>query len=182
MRWTYALAMMVMMVMMLPLNSSANDGWINGAGKAMPETDAMKSSGGFAASLLVTSDADWQAKWETPPETTPGFTQADEVHPGGELFLLTFLSNPQLDENRVPKVHCDLRMLRPDGTTSIDERDVPCFTAALPGPPTLLYMTNLHLKFVAEASDPKGTWTAQVVVRDLLRNVSLPLQAHFDVR
>jgi hypothetical protein len=43
-------------------------------------------------------------------------------------------------------------------------------------------MTNLHLKFVAEASDPKGTWTAQVVVRDLLRNVSLPLQAHFDVR
>ena len=162
MRWTYALAMMAMM---LPLNSSANDGWINGAGKAMPETDAMKSSGGFAASLLVTSDADWQAKWETPPETTPGFTQADEVHPGGELFLLTFLSNPQLDENRVPKVHCDLRMLRPDGTTSIDERDVPCFTAALPGPPTLLYMTNLHLKFVAEASDPKGTWTAQVVVR-----------------
>jgi hypothetical protein len=109
MRWTYALAMMAMM---LPLNSSANDGWINGAGKAMPETDAMKSSGGFAASLLVTSDADWRAKWETPPETTPGFTQADEVHPGGELFLLTFLSNPQLDENRVPKVHCDLRMLR----------------------------------------------------------------------
>lgn len=61
-------------------------------------------------------------------------------------------------------------------------RDVPCFTAALPGPPTLLYMTSVQLKFVAEAGDPKGTWTAQVVVRDLLRNVSLPLQARFDVR
>jgi hypothetical protein len=53
---------------------------------------------------------------------------------------------------------------------------------ALPGPPTLLYMTSVQLKFVAEAGDPKGTWTAQVVVRDLLRNVSLPLQARFDVR
>ncbi|UXB35264.1 hypothetical protein [Stenotrophomonas maltophilia] len=179
MRWTCALAMMAMM---LPLNSSASDGWINGDGKALTETDAMKSSGGFAASLLVTSDADWRAKWATPPETTPGFNEANEVHLGGELFLLTFLSNPQLDENRVPKVHCDLRMLRPDGSTSIDERDVPCFTAALTGPPNLLYMTNLHLKFVAEAGDPKGTWTAQVVVRDLLRKVSLPLQARFDVR
>ncbi len=178
MRWTYALAMMAMM---LPLNSSANDGWINGAGKAMPETDAMNPAVacGIAAGHLRCRLA---GQVGTPPETTPGFTQADEVHPGGELFLLTFLSNPQLDENRVPKVHCDLRMLRPDGSTSIDERDVPCCTAALPGPPTLLYMTNLHLKFVAEASDPKGTWTAQVVVRDLLRNVSLPLQAHFDVR
>ncbi|CRR26016.1 hypothetical protein PAERUG_E15_London_28_01_14_08507 [Pseudomonas aeruginosa] len=179
MRWTCALAMMVMM---LPLDSSASDGWINGDGKALAETDAMKSSGGFAASLLVTSDADWRAKWATPQETTPRFNEADEVHPGGELFLLTFLSNPQLDENRVPKVHCDLRMLRPDGSTSIDERDVPCFTAALTGPPNLLYMTNLHLRFVAEAGDPKGTWTAQVVVRDLLRKVSLPLQARFDVR
>ncbi len=99
MRWTCALAMMAMM---LPLNSSASDGWINGDGKALTETDAMKSSGGFAASLLVTSDADWRAKWATPPETTPRFNEADEVHPGGELFLLTFLSNPQLDENRVP--------------------------------------------------------------------------------
>ena len=30
---------------------------------------------------------------------------------------------------------------------------VPPPSAALPGPPTLLYMTNLHLKFVAEALD-----------------------------
>lgn len=179
MRGTYALAMMALM---LPMTTFASDGWINGDGKAVPQTDAMKSSDGFAASLLVTSDADWRAKWETPPESTPSFTEASEVHLGGELFLLTFLSNPQLDENRVPKVHCDLRMLRPDGSTSVDERDVPCFTAALPGPPTLLYMTSVQLKFVAEASDPKGTWTAQVVVRDLLRNVSLPLQARFDVR
>ncbi|MGG6343999.1 hypothetical protein ACQ5SA_12210 [Stenotrophomonas indicatrix] len=179
MRWTNALAMMALM---LPLTALASDGWIDSNGKAVPQTDTMKSKDGFAASLLVTSDADWQAKWETPPETTPGFTEASEVQLGGELFLLIFLSNPQLDEYRVPKVHCDLRMLRPDGSTSVDERDVPCFTAALPGPPTLLYMTNLHLKFVAEAGDPKGTWTAQVVVRDLLRNVSLPLQARFDVR
>ncbi|MNB81809.1 hypothetical protein D3C75_286060 [compost metagenome] len=179
MRWTYALAMMALM---LPLTTFASDGWINGDGKAVPQTDAMKSRDGFAASLLVTSDADWRAKWETPADTTPDFTEASEVQLGGELFVLTFLSNPQLGEDGAAKVHCDVRMLRPDGSTSADERDVPCFTARLPGPPTLLYMTNVQLKFVAEPGDPKGTWTAQVVVKDLLRGVSLPLQARFDVR
>ncbi len=43
-------------------------------------------------------------------------------------------------------------------------------------------MTSVQLKFVAEPDDPKGTWTAQVVVKDLLRGVSLPLQARFEVR
>ncbi len=178
MRWTSALAMMALT---LPLPALADGGWIDHDGKAVPQTDAMKSRDGFAASLLLTSDADWQAKWETPADTTPSFTEASDVQLGGELFVLTFLSNPQLGEDGAAKVHCDVRMLRPDGSSSAEERDVPCFTARLPGPPTLLYMTNLHLKFVAEAGDPKGTWTAQVVVRDLLRNVSLPLQAHFHV-
>lgn len=129
MRWTYALAMMALM---LPLTTFASDGWIDGDGKAVPQTDAMKSRDGFAASLLVTSDADWRAKWETPADTTPNFTEASDVRLGGELFVLTFLSNPQLDEDGAAKVHCDVRMLRPDGSTSADERDVPCFTARLP--------------------------------------------------
>ena len=72
MRWTCALTMMAMM---LPLNSSASDGWINGDGKALTETDAMKSSGGFAASLLVTSDADWRAKWATRRRPLPASTR-----------------------------------------------------------------------------------------------------------
>lgn len=180
MRWTTpALAAMALM---LPLTALASDGWINKEGKAVPQTDAMKSEDGFAASLLITSDADWQTKWETPPDTTPSFTEASEVRLGGELFVLTFLSNPQIGGDDRPRVNCDVRMLRPDGSTSAEEQDVPCFTAPLPGPPTLLYMTNLHMKFVADADDPKGTWTAKIVVKDMLRGVSLPLQASFEVR
>ncbi len=111
MRWTSALAMMALM---LPLTTFASDGWIDGDGKAVPQTDAMKSSDGFAASLLVTSDADWQSKWESPADTTPRFTEASDVQLGGELFVLTFLSNPQLGEDGAAKVHCDVRMLRPE--------------------------------------------------------------------
>lgn len=179
MRWIPALALTALM---LPMTAVADGGWIDRDGNAVAQTDAMKSKDGFAASLLLTSDADWQAKWETPADTTPGFSEAHQVQLGEELFVLTFLSNPQLGKDGAAQVHCDVRMLRPDGSTSVDERDVPCFTARLPGPPTLLYMSTVQLKFVAEHGDPKGTWTAQVVVKDLLRDVSLPLQARFDVR
>lgn len=168
--------------MVLSLPAFAQAGWRTADGGDVPETSSTRSAGGFGATLLITPDKDWQQKWDTPPETSPSFSRADSVEQGGELYILTFLTNPGLDAEGMADVVCDIRMERPDGTASTDEHAIPCFQAKLETPPTRVYMTSVTLGFIAEPTDPLGTWTAYVTVKDRVRGVSLPLEATFEVR
>lgn len=151
-------------------------------GRLLPETEARRSRDGFAASLVITPDRDWQAKWDTPPETVPHFTEADEVAEGGELAILTFLSNPAIGPSGTTDVACDFVVTRPDGSTSLEELDMPCFNFELKTDPRNVYLTAASLKYVAEPSDQRGIWTVAVTVKDRVRGVGLPLCASFVVR
>jgi hypothetical protein len=66
-----------------PANSI--DVWRTPDGTAIPDTPARKAINGFGASLVITADADWQAKWETPSDVTPNFTEAKSVSTGGSF-------------------------------------------------------------------------------------------------
>ena len=44
--------------------------WRGEDGKPIAETKSMKSQSDFAGSMLLTTDEDWQEKWNTPPERT----------------------------------------------------------------------------------------------------------------
>jgi hypothetical protein len=175
-------SLLAMLAVLLPAAAMAQSGWRDADGKPMPQTEAARSEGGFAASLVITDDADWQKKWETPPEHTPSLRGADSVGPGGELYVLTLLSNPMLDAKGETNVVCDLDIQRPDGSHGAQHRQVPCFNTRLQGDPTLVYMTSVALKMVAEPDDPKGVWTVRVTVKDVNRGVALPLQSSFEVR
>ncbi|TAH45022.1 MAG: hypothetical protein E6R11_04230 [Rhodocyclaceae bacterium] len=126
-------------------------------GNPLPETEARLSRDGFSASLVVTSDRDWQAKWETSPETVPHFTEANEVSKGGELSILTFLANPLIGPSGMTDVACDFIVTRPDGSKSINELDMPCFNFELKTNPKNVYLTAASLKHIAEPSDLRGT-------------------------
>lgn len=170
------------LALLLPLAAQAQSGWRNDAGDMLPDTASSKARDGFAASMIITADADWQQKWETPPEVAPRFELADEVGQGGELYILAFLSNPQLDADSMADVSCDLRITRPDGSLSGDEHDLPCFKTRLTADPTHVYLSTVGVKFTAEATDPRGTWTVDIHVTDNHRKVTLPLQSSFTLR
>jgi len=157
-------------------------GWSTPSGEVLPDTPASKSRDGFSATLVVTPDKDWKEKWDTPPETTPHFSEAREVAEGGELYILTFVANPMLDEARRADVTCDFAVTRPDGSRSVDERELPCFVATVDGDPKNVYLTAASLKYVAEPSDLRGEWVVDVTLRDNLRGVELPLRTSFIVK
>ncbi len=168
--------------LLFPLSALAQMAPGNEPGAALPGASATKSSEGFSASLVITADPDWQRKWESPPEVTPRFDLATEVNEGGSLYILSFLSNPMLDAQGMAQVRCDLRISKPDGSLSGDELDLPCFVTPLETDPKLLFLSTVGVKFTAEAGDPKGTWIVAINVRDTLRNVTIPLQASFEMR
>ena len=160
----------------------AQEGWHDKDGNPIPDSPSSKSIDGFAAMLLVTPDKDWQAKWNTPPETMPHFSEASEVGAGGELYILTFLANPKLDDSGMANVTCDFIVTRPDGSRSVDEADMPCFVTKVATDPRSVYLSSASLMYVAEPTDPRGKWIVNATLRDHVRNVEIPLETSFTVK
>ena len=156
--------------------SAFAQGWHDRQGNPIAETSSTKSVEGFAGMLMVTPDADWQEKWDTPREVIPHFTEASEVRMGGKLQILIFFSNPLLDADRLADITCDLQVIRPDGSKGVNEQDIECYQGPISGEPASLYMARPSLQFVAEAGDLPGTWTMRVTLRDNHRGVGMVLE------
>ena len=153
--------------------------WRDEQGNFVPNTEARNAVAGFGGWLVVTSDSDWQAKWETSPNTVPRFTEAKTVARGKTIVILTFFANPKLTESGDADVTCDIDVVRPDGTSSVHQVDAVCFRGALRGPTTNVYLSAPILNFVGESNDPAGKWSVRVTLKDNIRHVSLPLKTSF---
>lgn len=156
-------------------------GWRDKDGKPTPDTESRKSSDGFAGWLLTTSDPDWEAKWNTPEHETPMFTGAETVRKGETIFTLIFIVNPKPDAKGDVNVSCDLKVTRPNGTTSIDEKNVDCLKGKLQGNPHNMRLAAPVLGFVGEPADPVGTWRVDVILRDVPRGVTMDLHTSFEL-
>jgi hypothetical protein len=155
------------------------DGWKDQQGRPVPNSDAQKAVDGFGGLLIVTSDADWEEKWNTQPDTVPHFNQAKTVGMGKKIFALTFFTNPQLDSSGDADITCDIDMTRPDGSSSFHQNDVVCFKGALKGKPYYLYLSAPVVEFIGEQGDPFGEWRVSITLKDNIRHVSLPLKTSF---
>ena len=156
-------------------------GWRDSDGKPVPDTEFRKTSKDFAGMVLTTSDPDWEAKWNTPEHETPSFTEATKVRVGETVFTLIFLVNPKVSANGEVDVRCDLKVTRPNGTLSIDEKEVECMKGPLPGNPFNMRLAAPVLGFVGEDTDPVGTWQVDVTLRDVPRGVTLSLHTTFEL-
>lgn len=159
-------------------NAFAQSGyWRDQSGKPVAESASMKSRDGFAGSILVTADADWKKKWETPASTTPSFTVADKITAGQSVTLLIFFSNPQPDGAGKVNVRCDLSLVDPAGKVTVLKQDTVCFDGAMPGVPHHLYLARPSVAMSFDPDDAPGAWHFDVALRDEVRKVSLPLRA-----
>ncbi len=168
----------------LPLASGAisrNPAPAAGA-KTLPGGVVDGSADGFVGMLMITPDADWEAKWKTPSANIPRFTTTQEVGRGGKVYILTFISNPKLDASGHANVLCDLDVIRPDGSFSQHEKDLPCYQGKYPAPSTSLALTALVVEFTGDPGDPAGKWNVKVRLRDTTRHVEVPLETWFELK
>lgn len=157
-------------------------GWVTRDGKPVPNSDAMKSLNGFGGWLVVTPDSDWEAKWNTPPETVPNFTEAKNVSYGEQLTILTFYINPKTNASGELDVLCDIKVSRPDGSSSANVKGVKCAAGKLQGSPRNVRLTSAVIKFIGEKDDPPGEWIVEVWLTDKIRGTTIPLKTHFNLR
>ena len=155
--------------------------WRDRSGNPIPDTPNQKSESGFAAWLIVTPDEDWRERWETPPETTPSYSEASTVRVGEKLFTLIFFANPKENDDGIAEVRCNIKVIRPDGSYSVNLNDFECFKGSLHGRPLNLRMSAATLGFTGEPADLRGVWVTEVTLIDSIRGVSLDLTTSFEL-
>jgi hypothetical protein len=156
--------------------------WKDEHGHAAPNTEFRQAKRGFGGWLIVTPDADWEKKWNTSPETVPHFNTADTVERGKNLTILIFVINPARDARNNVDVTCDMQSIRPDGSLSIDQKNVPCLKGELQGDPYNIRLAAPVIRYVGEEKDLAGKWIIRVTLKDNRRHVELPLQTSFTLK
>jgi hypothetical protein len=148
------------------------------------EPEALNSSdfgqvSGFAATALLTDDRDWREKWDTDPATSPHYHLVSDIDPGEVANLLVFFANPAVKDGKA-LIGCDLEVDRPHGMPTI-QPGIVCYDAPIFGPVGNYRMAGLRLEFRAEIPTDDGVWQAKIVVRDMIRDVSVPLRIRFRI-
>jgi len=146
-----------------------------------PQSESRKERDNFAGWLLVTSDTNWQEKWETPPDTVPRFNETSVVKIGEELVILIFFVNPKTDTENNANVICSLKVTRPDGSISVEQENIVCAKGKLQGPPHHIRLSPAIMNFVGEKTDPLGIWVVEVEINDAVRNIKLSLKTQFEL-
>ncbi len=159
--------------------ASDEGGWVDRSGNPVPNSDEMKSIGGFGGWLVVTPDPDWEKEWYTPSEHSPNFVTVDKVKVGEVLAILPLFVNPKPDAGGIVRIQCDIRIIRPNQTISLDEKNLDCFTYKLTRDPRSVWLSAIIPKYVGEAADPKGNWQVELILRDMVRKVEVPLKTSF---
>ena len=156
--------------------------WKDQQGNPAPNTESRSAVNGFGGWLLVTSDQDWRAKWDTPADTIPHFTEAKSVARGKKVFVLIFFANPQLSDAQSADVTCDIDVVRPDGSSSMHQKDLTCFRGKVKGSTQNLYLSEPVIGFIGEPRDPAGKWLVRVTLKDNVRHARLPLKTSFTLQ
>jgi hypothetical protein len=158
---------------------AADSGWRDREGSPLPDTDTKKSVRGFGGALIVTPDKDWEAKWNTHAETTPQFTTSERLRVGETLTILILFSNAKVSPQGGVQVLCDLQLVRPNKTISVDAKKVNCFTGPILGDPLNVRLANPRIAFKGESSDVLGQYTVHVTLYDNVASTAVPLKATF---
>ena len=177
MKYFLVLALAISVAIALPARCQV--GWKDDKGYRATDTDSRKSVNGFGGWVLVTSDANWRAKWETPSSSVPSFTEAKTVTKGQQVYVLAFFSNPLLDNSGDADVTCDLDITRPDGTSSLHQTDVSCFKGKIKESANHLFLSAPVIGFTGEAGDKAGKWVVRIALKDNVRGTVVPLSTYF---
>lgn len=129
-----------------------------------PPPTLQTRDGELSTVVLITSDADWLEKWNTPASNIPQFTTASQLKAGQTATLLIFFSGLVPAEGRL-KALCTIKIRKPNGVTDGLPESV-CYDQMSLGQRKNVLLADARVEFRAEAGDPEGLWLFRVILRD----------------
>ena len=159
--------------------NASYEGWRTKDGKIVPDSDNMKSTKGFGGWLIITSDTNWEEKWNTPSYVSPNFNEVSDVNYGQKITILTFFINPKLNDEGTVNITCGIKITRPDNTISIDNQDIECIKDVEIQNPRNVHLSPIVIDYIGEDADPPCKWIFEININDSNRGVFIPLKSSF---
>jgi hypothetical protein len=147
--------------------------------KAVPNTPSMKSKSGFGAALFLTENAQIFEDWNKPE--TPKFTPVEKARRNIPIFTVILFAEPGTDASGTADVTGDIIVRKPDGSLYGQQKNIVLWKHKYPAHSHATQLSEGYLAIRIEPKDPAGIYTVEVIVRDQIKNVALPLKATFEV-
>jgi hypothetical protein len=160
-----------------PLRAQSPGTWRQD-GKAIADTDNIKSKDGFGAQLFLTESNKFFDDWNKPE--TPKIHQVQDARRNAAIFTAILFVDPAMDTAKRAKVTCHVVVRKPDGSV-YGEDDLIGWNGKYLVPPHNLQLAQGRMGIRIEPNDPAGIYTVEATVRDDVRKVELELKATFKV-
>ena len=148
-------------------------------GKLIGDKPNRKASNGFAAQLFLTEDATFFDNWNKPE--TPRLNETSKAPRNVPVHTVVLFTNPGLDAAGDADITASITILKPDGSVYAKVPTVICWKGKYATPPDKLQLVQNHMALRIEPQDPVGRYTVQILVRDNVKNVELPLETALEI-
>lgn len=174
--------LLTLLILLISLPCSAEQGgWTDREGNPVENKTSIKSQNGFGGWLLVTSDHDWQKKWNTPEDTIPHFTETDRLHRGEKISILPLFINAQVNDNNEILLTCDITIMNPGNEVTFAQQDLECFNEKRKGHPRNVRMVYTVIDIIADDNEPAGIWHVFFNINDKNSDRSVQLHTQFEI-
>lgn len=149
-------------------------------GKPLRDNSWRQQKNGFRVALLLVDDPpEFERRWKA--REPIDFSGAQTIRRNAPADILFVFNGCPEGENGLCDVLADFRVLKPDQTVAMDQRDQPFWVGKRSPAPSGIVRATSGFTITMDDAAPSGQWTVQADVRDRVSGIRFRLQRHFRV-
>jgi len=150
--------------------------WIEN-GKPISSRSNVKIVNGVGVMLFLTDNP--QLFEDRKKSGTPKLNPLVKINRGISVYTALLLSDPGVNASGSADLTFDLRVRKPDGTLLAETKEVVCWNGRYNVPAHNLQLSQGHIQITPE--DVSGIYTVEIIVKDHIKQIEIPVQTTFEV-
>lgn len=155
--------------------------WVDQNNNQISDIKDMENKNSLSGLFLITPNLNWYEEWQKPGKARPAFEQTNTVKIGESVSLLSFFSNPSINDKNEYSINCNLKIRNSKGEILIDGEVAPCSSGKKEDKMNSIFMTEIPLNFTPTKEDPTGEWNVTLKITDNIKNNSVLIEETFNV-
>ncbi|OGW85005.1 MAG: hypothetical protein A2987_03445 [Omnitrophica bacterium RIFCSPLOWO2_01_FULL_45_10] len=166
---------LLLMFIFHPLHASESAWFANG--KPSQDTENEKSKDGFGVQLWLTTDGNLYEEWSKPE--VPEWTVTKRAKRNKPVYAVIIFINPPVNEKGECDISGDILIRQPDGKVYADIKDFKIWQNKPAPPKNNIGLAENDVTIMIENNDPLGIYTIDVLVKDRVKKITIPLHYEF---
>jgi len=168
---------LIIIFLFLPSVFYGEDTWLNNGKDIVQDSENIKAKDGFGAQLWLINPGDFFEKWNTPE--TPKLEVTKRARRNVPISTVILFVNPGVNNKSKCDIIYNILIKKPDGEVYANFKDVEVWQNKPAPLKNTIQLAAQNIGIMIENKDPLGKYTVDVLVKDRVKNVELPLHQEF---